>query len=294
MREELVIDRPSQDKTLAAVAASTTVKSILFPVHLGEGLEQRLQVALSIARSLEAHLHLLHVTPLQAYNVIDAYGAFVSGEIVEALQKEAEEMRARLEVQLAKEDVSWDYEEVTGELMPHLLYCAALSDLVVVGRERPAPEFSGPAISFFGDLLHRLRTPLLIIGDNSGPFDAFGKAVVAWNGSYEAANALRASLGLLKCASEVRVLTVEEEKPGTFPSTRAVEYLSRHGIHAELTVRPHTSVTFAEHLITYAMANDAAYVVMGGYGHSRAGEYFFGGTTRDLLADCPFPLVMAR
>ena len=253
-----------------------------------------MQAALSIARSLEAHLHLIHVTPLQAYNVIDAYGAFVSGEIVEALQKEADGMRARLELQLAKEDVSWDYEEVTGELMPHLLYCAALSDLVVVGRERPSPEFAGPTISFLGDLLHRVRTPLLIIGDNNSPFDAFGKAVVAWNGSYEAANAIRASLGLLKCASEVRVLTVDEERPGAFPSTRALEYLSRQGIHAELTVRPRTSVTFAEHLITYAMANDAAYVVMGGYGHSRAGEYFFGGTTRDLLADCPVPLVMAR
>ena len=38
----------------------------------------------------------------------------------------------------------------------------------------------------------------------------------------------------------------------------------------------------------------ASYMVMGAYGHSRAREFFFGGVTRDLLKDCPVPLVVAR
>jgi nucleotide-binding universal stress UspA family protein len=46
--------------------------------------------------------------------------------------------------------------------------------------------------------------------------------------------------------------------------------------------------------VNYAVANGAAYVVMGGYSRVRAGEYLFGGTTRELLRACPISLVMGR
>lgn len=293
MNEHLVIDRPEQELTGTA-PSSTSIKTVLFHVHHDDGLEQRLQVALSVARACQAHLHLLHVTPIEAYSVIDAFGTFVSGEIVEALQQDADKLRAKLQAQLAKEDVSWDYEEVIGELMPHLIQCASLADLVIVGRERPDPEFARPAISLLGDLLQQIRTPLLVIGDETDGFDPLGPAVIAWNGSYEAANIMRGALGLLKLASTVRLLTVEEDGAGTFPSTRALEYLSRQGIHADLAVWPRSAASFADQMVAYAQSNRAAYLVMGGYSHSRAGEYLFGGTTRELLTGCPISLVIGR
>jgi nucleotide-binding universal stress UspA family protein len=294
MNEPLVIDRPDQQLIETAPSSASSIKTILFHVHNDDGLERRLQVALSVARACGAHLHLLHVTPIEAYSVIDAYGTFVSGEIVQALQDDADKVRVQLESHLAKEDVTWDYDEITGELMPHLIQYASLADLIIVGRERPDPEFARPAISFLGDLLHRARTPLLVIGDECERFDPLGPAVIAWNGSYEAANAMRDALGLLKIASSVHVLTVEEENAGAFPSTRALEYLSRQGIHAELAVWPCSAASLAEELVSYAQSNRAAYVVMGGYGHSRAGEFLFGGTTRDLLTGCPISLVIGR
>jgi len=33
---------------------------------------------------------------------------------------------------------------------------------------------------------------------------------------------------------------------------------------------------------------------MGGYSHTRIGEYVFGGVTRILLTECPLPLVIAH
>jgi nucleotide-binding universal stress UspA family protein len=295
MNEHALIDRPDQQLPADAQLAPATIKTILFHVHHDDGLEQRLQVALSVARACEAHLHLLHVTAIEAYSVIDAYGVFVSGEIVAALQTEANELRAKLESHLAKEDVSWTYEEVTGELMPHMIQCASIADLVIVGRERPDPDFARPAISLLGDMLHQVRTPLLVIGDETDRFDPLGPAVIAWNGSYECANAMRGALGLLKLASSVRLLTVEEEgKSPAFPTTRALEYLSRHDIHAELVVRPRSALSFAEELIAFSSKVGAAYLVMGGYSHSRAGEFLFGGTTRELLLNCPVSLVIGR
>ena len=47
-------------------------------------------------------------------------------------------------------------------------------------------------------------------------------------------------------------------------------------------------------LVDYAKRSAASYIVMGGYGHSRAGEFLFGGVTRALLKECPVPLVLAH
>jgi nucleotide-binding universal stress UspA family protein len=33
---------------------------------------------------------------------------------------------------------------------------------------------------------------------------------------------------------------------------------------------------------------------MGGYGHSRAGEFLFGGVTRALIKECPIALVLSH
>jgi len=286
------------ERTAASVVRSpikpTAIKTILFHVHNDDQLQDRLQVALTLCRAFGAHLHLLHVVPLQAYTVVDAFGTFVSSQIVEVLENEADKLRGLIEAELANEDVSWDYEEITGELMPHLIQCAALADLVVIGRESPSPEFAGPSITLLGDLLHRMRTPLLVIGDGTKDLDPFGLGIVAWNGSYEAANALRNAVPMLKLASEVRVLRIEEAKAGQFPSTRALEYLSRHGIHADLVTEERVSDSIKEDLVEYASFHRAGLIVTGGYGHSRAGEFLFGGVTRGVLRACPVSLLMSR
>ena len=81
------------ERTAASVVRSpikpTAIKTILFHVHNDDQLQDRLQVALTLCRAFGAHLHLLHVVPLQAYTVVDAFGTFVSSQIVEVLENEA-------------------------------------------------------------------------------------------------------------------------------------------------------------------------------------------------------------
>lgn len=291
--DQLVMEQTSTSIIQPAQRPSG-VSTILFHVHDDDGLAGRLDTALSIARTYGAHLHLLHVTPIEAYTVIDAFATYVNADIVAVLEDEAAKLRSKLEKHLAIEDVSWDYEEVSGSLMPHLVQRAALADLVLTGREPREREFGGPAVSLVGDMLHNMRTPLLVLGDGQDNIDPFGPALVGWNGSYEAANALRAAVPLLKLASEVRVVRVEEEKKEQFPSTAALEYLSRHGIHAELVVLPPRAAGAAEQLVDEAIVEGASYIVMGGYSHSRAGEFLFGGVTRSLLQSSPVALLLAR
>lgn len=270
------------------------IKSILFAVHDDAGLEARLQAALALARACSAHLQLLHVIPVQAYTAVDSYGgAFISGEIIEALKLEAEKIRLRIEDHLRKEDVSWNYEVTTSALLAEMIQNSALADLVVTGREPHWHEFSRTGPGLLGALIYSTHTPLCIPGDGRKTFDPFGKALIAWNGSIEAANAVRASIGLLKMASDVHVIRFTDDKELSLGDEQVVQYLSRHGVVAEIeTARAKFGI--AEDLIGRATAWNAEYIVMGGYSHSRAGEFLFGGLTRALLRECSVSLVMAH
>lgn len=289
-----LVRKQSPKSNIEPISAPAGIRTILFHVHDDDSLADRVQLALSIARAFGAHLHFLHVTPIEAYTVTDAFATYVNAGIVEVLEEEAAKLKAKLEQQLAKEDVSWDYEEVTGSLMPHLIQRAALADLVLTGREPYEWEFGGPTITLLGDMLHRIRTPLFVVGDQARTIDPFGTAVVAWNGSYEAANAMRAAVPLLKLSSRVRLVSVDESQDEQFPSTDALEYLSRHDIHAELVEPLRIVATVAEELLSQVDSYEASYMVMGGYSHARAGEFLFGGVTRSLLKNCPVSLVMAH
>ena len=296
MREfapELVAER-TEPLTVSQPVAGAGIKTILFHVHDDDSVMDRLQLALSLARACGAHVHCLHVTPIEAYTVVDSFGAtFVSKEVIGAFEEQAEKLRRRIEAQLKVEDVTWDYEEVTGELVPHLVHAAALADLLITGREPREREFGGPAIRLIGDLLSQIRTPMLLLDEACADYDPFGPVVIAWNGSYEAANAVRAALPLLKMSKKVSVVHFSEQKDRRFPSTVLLEYLSRHGIPAELEART-TSGDIEKALMDYAERHGASAIVMGAYSHNRAGEFLFGGVTRALLRDCSIPLVVSR
>ena len=291
--DQLVIEKPVPLGERSAMAASA-IKSILFHVHDDDRLEARLQSALSLARACSAHIQFLEVVPVEAYTVVDTYGGiFTSSEIVAALEEQANKVRARLENHLSKEDVAWTYEVKTSAVVRELLHDAALSDLVFMGREPLRREFSHTGASLAGELVCASRTPICVPGEPGVVFDPFGTAVIAWNGSFEAANAVREAIGLLKMASDVRVIRFTEEKQTAYPDTALAEYLSRHGVHAALETRASRS-DYATDLIDYASAAKATYIVMGGYGHSRTSEFIFGGVTRELLRQCPVSLVLGH
>lgn len=289
--QQLQMDRPA---VIARRSARSAIGSILFVVHDDDQLHVRLQAALSLARACSAHLHLLHVVPVQAYTVVDAYGGtFASGEIVEVLEEQADKTRHELEAHLEKEDVSWSYDIQTSAVVPQLLRNAAFADLVCIGRSPPFQEFSRTGPGLLSELVCSTRTPLCVPGDETKSLDPFGNALIAWNGSIESANAVRSAIGLLSMAAKVRVVRYTEEKEVALQDTRLLEYLSRHDIHAELeTHLPRHSP--ADDLLNQAIRVGAEYIVMGSYSHSRAGEFLFGGVTRELLRACPVSLVMSH
>lgn len=285
--------------TVAQQPDAARVKTILLHVQNEKALNQTLETALSLARACEAHLSCLHVTPIQAYVAFDSFGGvFVMSDVFKAIEEEEGRLKERLQAELSKEDVSWDYTQTTGDVPHQLIGRAALADLIVTSRQPKTTDFQGSTTGLLGDLLQRSRTPLFIAADDGKVRDPTGSALIAWNGSFEAANAVRSAVGLLKLASEVRVLRIDEQRDEAFPPTALLEYLSRHGIHAELNLATaHPDAIDADfvsaHLNSEAERMNAAYIVMGGYSHSRISEYLFGGLTRLMLASSSIPLFMA-
>lgn len=290
--DESVLERP-RTATEDPAQSLSTIKSILLHVHDDDQFECRLQTALSIARSCSAHVECLQVIPVEAFTITDAFGSFVNAETLALLEKQGTELRERIEARLAAEDVAWSYTTTSEALISELLKSAALSDLLILGREPEDRAFGRSGRSLLGEIICNSRTPLCIPGTDAEPLNPFGTVVIAWNGSIEAANAIRQSISLIRMASKVRVIRVTEDKETAFPDTQVLEYLSCHGVHAQLDTRA-VRHSFTQDLIEYVAGAGASYIVMGGYSHSRAGEFLFGGVTRNLLREFPISLVMAH
>lgn len=271
------------------------MKSVLLHVQDDDALEPRLQAALAVARASGGHLTCLHVTPINAYVAFDGFGGvFVMNDIITALDENEKALQAKVEGHLANEDVSWEYQQVTGDPVHVIVRRAALADILVTGREIHRGTSAKTPISLLGDLLQKTHIPLLIPASEGSPPDMKGTALIAWDGSYEAANAVRQSVPLLHLAGDIRAVHIEKKDDGRFPSTALMEYLSRHGLSAELQVVARGNNRTSETIVSEARRIGASYIVMGGYGNTRAGQYVFGGVTRTFLKDCPVPLIVAH
>ena len=294
----MVVERPRAADGLEG-QSHPGPKTILMHVQDDGSVDARLDCALALARASSAHLQCLHVTPIEAYVAFDSFGGvFVMNDIIKTVEEHEASLRSRIEEKLGREDVTWEYWQVTGNVPSKVIGYAALADLVIAGRSPHRSDFVGPATSFLGDLICRMRTPLFIPADAGAVPDVTGPAMIAWDGSYEAANAVRSSTELLKLCSSVHVTRVTEDKEEQFPGTQLLEYLSRHGIHAELSIENAPEGVGRDELAAMltgkAKSLGAAYIVMGGYNHSRIGEYVFGGVTRSLLGASDVALLIDR
>lgn len=263
------------------------MKNILVLIHDDDGQEARLQAALDVTRAVNGHLICLDVAPLLPV-VGDSTGVS-GGALLLELERESEAVnRARTEPRVAAEGVAWEWIDTADYVAPALERTAALADLIVVNtalESLPLPDLRALAASLIADA----RKPVLAVPKEARGF-ALGAALVAWDGSREAAHALAASVPLLRLADRVTIVEVDDGSIGT-PAEQAAVYLSRHGIEPRIDRETGSA---ADILLARAAGGAFDYVVMGGFGHSRLVEALFGGVTRRLLADSPVPLLITH
>lgn len=167
----------------------------------------------------------------------------------------------------------------------------ALTDLVVL--EAPGNRRSPMAWNVVEEALFGARRPTLIVPPGASSVD-FSRALIAWNGSSEAANAVEHALNLLPETAMVTVLQVGELKPGRMSSEKLIDYLGWHCFEAELRRVPDRKNETGQIILDEARRADAGLVIMGAYTHSRTRELLMGGVTDHMLRQASLPVLMAH
>jgi nucleotide-binding universal stress UspA family protein len=267
------------------------MKNILLLVHDDAGQEARLQAALDVARALGGHLKCLDVTPVTVI-AGDGYGSDGSVMMLEYESQQESANRQRLQQRLAVEDVPWDWQDMTGVIGDCIEACATLADLVVLNRQLddyPIPDMR----HIVTRLVAKAGLPVLAVPADAKGFDAAGSALVAWDGSAEAAAALAAAVPLLKLAGSVTILEVDDGSIKA-PAEEAATYLSRHDIKATIVRADREGDVASNVMLAAAKSGNFDYLVMGGFGHRGFVEAIFGGVTRRMLTKSPIPVLLAH
>ena len=271
------------------------MKSISLYAHDDDGMESRLQAALDVARMQNGHVECVTAKPLTALMMSDPFGAsFIVPEVLESIDNEAEAAQARMAARMTKEDVAWSLFEGDGEPAEILAARARFADLVVLSLGQSDSSGDLPPM-LIGDVVMNSNVPILAVPNDLDRIIYDGIAVVAWNGTVEAANAMRAAVPLLVKAKAVHIVTVTDDDDAiTYPQTDAAAYLSRHGITPEIHLIPRDGKSVKDALKVAVDDIKADWMVMGAYGHSRLRELLFGGVTRNFLSNSSIPILIAH
>lgn len=266
------------------------MKNILLLVHDDAGEEARFQAALDLTRALAGHLTCFDIVQLPLLVGIDPMMGMAEAVILEDAREHESANRARIEARLVVEDVPWNWIDATGDIAPLLNTETTLADIIVlntalVGDGQPA---MGNVVS---EVVMRSAKPILAVPQAARAFDANGHVLIAWNGSTEVADTMRAITPLLAKAEAVTLLCFGETD-GT-PIQEAAEYLSHHGIKARIDQQG-TASDIGQALVTLCRERQPSCCVMGAYSHARIRENLFGGVTRRMLAESPVPVILGH
>ena len=164
---------------------------------------------------------------------------------------------------------------------------ARSADLVVIGQMKA----TGGAYRALdpGEAVLKMGRPTLVVPDGVSTLRA-EHVVIGWKDTREARRAVYDALPLLQGATRVTIVGAckgDEEKTALRHLDDLTRYLTLHRINGGPRVILEQRGSGAAQLIRVAQEEGADLLVTGAYGHSRLGEWVFGGMTGDLIATQP-------
>jgi len=215
--------------------------------------------------------------------------------------KDIEKMRGKLE-----EDEAWFRKTVGLEQWQTEFRCALeypaeflaeqarAADLVVIGQSK-WPASASVSLNV-GEAILTCGRPVLVVPENVSSVKA-DHVVIAWKDAREARRAVQDALPFLHEAARISIvgicdLTTDADVKRSLDDV--AKYLTHHRLKGEPTIVPCKDGSGARELLQYAQAEQADLIVSGAYGHSRLGEWIFGGMTHGLLAKSHYCCLMSH
>lgn len=263
--------------------------TMMVQVDVNGELDGRVRLAAKLADRFQSHL--IGISAWMPRPPLTVEGVMIDPELTAdnlqkmsaALHKRGEEFKAAVGIDGRR--VDWRCsQEFPSE---YIAREARAADLVIISRERNVYDpyvFPDP-----GALVLRAGRPILAVPPGIDSL-AGRRVMVAWKDTREARRAIQDALPFLHRADEVIITEVCESSDVNDCQKRlrdVAQYLAGHRITAVAErVRPVEGT--AENALLRIVQDEAAdLIVAGAYGHSRLGEWIFGGMTQGLLAKSP-------
>ncbi len=291
------------------------IQKVLLPLNGTSNAEAALATALLFARQFGGHIAGLHVRA-DSRDVAPLAGEGLSGAMVEDMMSAAEREGSRRALAVREifdrftaahgvqvtdtippfsgnpvGTASASLVTMTGREHEVVTYRARLSDVTVV----PHPD-SGEEISS-SETLHAILFDSgrpVVIAPRRLPATAGRRICIAWNGTSESTAALHHILPWAAEADAVRVLYSGDYQRRGPEARDAADYLTIHGIHADLVEFGDPDETVGASLLAACHDFGADMLAMGAYSHSRLRQLILGGVTRHVLENAEIPVLMSR
>ena len=265
-----------------------SLAAMMVHVDVERDSEQRVRLALALADRFQATLIGVAGTALRP--------VFAAGGVVlyvDPTEHDRQKMAARLDEMGAKfcargqclKGIEWRTAlETPSELVARE---ARAADLVIVGPRQMGNDVHD--LIDPGAILLRAGRPVLVVPDVVPPLP-LQRVVVAWKDTRECRRAVRDALPFLQQAKEVLLVEISED--GAESKARknladVANYLVRHRVIVAAQVWRRVRGPVAGEFLNLVRDENADLIVAGGYGHSRLGEWIFGGVTHELLGSSP-------
>jgi nucleotide-binding universal stress UspA family protein len=260
------------------------VISVLLNVAPDGGHESRLQAAIALVRAQGGH-----ITCVQTVSDVpappDPDALTTEAEALVEMEEVAREFQRTVEAALEDSGVNWSWLRFYGDPATILIERSRFADVIVMSSEDSFPPISSVAL--------HTRTPVLAVPRQNPNLIAERPALVAWNGSAPAANAVHGAMPLFDTVQRVHILSVDEDSPD-FPGSLVQEYLAEHEIQSDVHWRPSNEEPIAEAILDCAESMGSGMIVAGAFGHNRVREVLLGSVTRELLEKSSLPLLLSH
>ncbi len=286
------------------------MRKILVPLTGGDRDTGALTTAMVVAVDLKAHVEGLFVRPDPAES-LPFMGEGVAGPVIqdilmaskEAADNAANRAKASLTAIAGEAGVpiidaprgpgapSASFAEDIGPFATIVGNKSLLSDLIVF-ENRQEDEGYGIGDALQECLMSRGRP--ILLSPPSVPAHLGRNATIGWDGSAEAAHAVRAAMPFLVNAERIQILNITSGSKDSSLTDTLADYLTYRGLESIEHVVDPQGRPIGEVLIDESVRAHSDLLIIGGYGHSRIRELLMGGATRHVISHATLPVLMAH
>ena len=288
-----------------------SIKRILVPLPGSASHTGEIEMALSAAKALGAHVQALFISQPPP---VTRGGATVSelrrtasvatvnwhADEQERIARDAREVFVRacaaVGIPLSANDepgspLAASWREAEGSYVEVAVHRAAAFDLVVAA----SASVMETLMAIAEQSLLQTRRPVLLAPARLQS-DLTGSVMIAWDESPECWHAVSAAIPFMHLAKSVRVISVDRDARDRQASQAEVlAYLRCHGIGATAQVVAPELRSVGDTLLAAGTEHEPGLLVMGAYSRSRLREMLLGGATRHILKNASArPVLLAH